>query len=135
MTVFFFFFLRLMKTIIHTDDAPAAIGPYSQAVSKNGFVFVSGQLGLDPSTMELEEGIEHQTKRVLRNLTAILHKAGMNFENIIKVSIFLDDMGDFATVNEIYAQFFGENPPARECVAVKTLPKNALVEMSVIAAE
>lgn len=121
--------------IISTNNAPVAIGPYSQAVKKNGFLFISGQLGLNPESMELEEGLEGQVKRALENIKAILQEAEMTYESIVKASIFLDDMGDFGAVNEIYAGYFEKNPPARECVAVKTLPKNALVEISIIAAE
>lgn len=120
--------------IIATKDAPSAIGPYSQAVIYNGTVYCSGQIALDPSKMEVVEGgIEKQTEQVMKNLEAVLKAAGTDFNRVVKCSIFLDDMSDFAVVNEIYGRFFKENPPARETVAVQTLPKNVLVEISCIA--
>lgn len=123
-----------MKEIIHTDDAPAAIGPYSQAVSHNGVVYCSGQIGLVPETMEFAgDDVETQAKQVMKNLKAVLSAAGSGFEKVIKCSIFLADMGDFATVNEIYGSYFTDDPPARETVAVKTLPKNCKVEISCVA--
>ncbi|MCH8496587.1 MAG: RidA family protein [Balneolales bacterium] len=124
-----------MKLIVRTSDAPEAIGPYSQAVIHNGIVYCSGQIPLDPVTMEfVGDSIEDQTSQVMKNLGAVLKAAGTNFGSVLKCSIFLSDMNDFAKVNEIYAGYFPENPPARETVAVKTLPKNALVEISCIAA-
>lgn len=123
-----------MKEIIHTDDAPEAIGPYSQAVQYNKVIYCSGQIGLDPDTMEFAgSDVESQAKQVMSNLEAVLKAAGSGFSNVIKCSIFLADMGDFGAVNDIYGSYFGENPPARETVAVKTLPKNCLVEISCIA--
>lgn len=123
-----------MKEIIHTDDAPAAIGPYSQAVSHNGVVYCSGQVGLVPATMEFAgDNVESQAKQVMENLKAVLNAAGSGFDKVIKCSIFLADMGDFTTVNKIYGSYFTDNPPARETVAVKTLPKNCKVEISCIA--
>lgn len=123
-----------MKEIIHTDDAPAAIGPYSQAVSHNGVVYCSGQIGLVPETMEFAgDDVETQAKQVMKNLKAVLSAAGSGFDKVIKCSIFLADMGDFATVNEIYGSYFTDDPPARETVAVKTLPKNCKVEISCVA--
>lgn len=122
------------KVIINTDKAPAAIGPYNQAVKADKTLFVSGQIPLIPETMELiTTGIQDETHQVFKNIQAILTEAGYSFEDVVKASIFLSDMGDFATVNEIYAQYFTVNQPARECVAVKTLPKNVNVEISVIA--
>lgn len=124
-----------MKLIVRTSDAPEAIGPYSQAVIHNGIVYCSGQIPLDPVTMEfVGDSIEDQTAQVMKNLGAVLKAAGTNFGKVLKCSIFLSDMNDFAKVNEIYAGYFPDNPPARETVAVKTLPKNALVEISCIAA-
>lgn len=120
--------------IIQTDNAPAAIGPYSQAVIHNNIVYCSGQIPLDAKTMEIVNGgIEEQTRRVMENLRAVLMEAGTHFGKVIKCSIFLDDMDDFKTVNEVYGEFFGENPPARETVAVETLPKNVKVEISCVA--
>lgn len=123
-----------MKEIIHTNDAPKAIGPYSQAVSHNGVVYCSGQVGLVPDTMEFAgEDVESQAKQVMKNLEAVLKEAGSDFEKVIKCSIFLATMDDFGVVNEIYGGYFPENPPARETVAVKTLPKNCKVEISCMA--
>lgn len=123
------------KTIIHTNDAPAPIGPYSQAVKANGFLFVSGQIALDPATGELvATDIDSETQRVMQNLKAVLETAGIDFSHVVKTTIFLSDMGLFAKVNEIYGTYFTEKYPARETVAVKTLPKNVNVEISVVAA-
>lgn len=120
--------------VVQTDKAPAAIGPYSQAVIYNNVVYCSGQIPLDAGTMEIVEGgIGKQAKKVMENLKQVLLEAGTDFGKVIKCSIFLDNMDDFATVNEIYAEYFGENPPARETVAVETLPKNVKVEISCIA--
>jgi len=122
------------KVIINTDKAPAAIGPYNQAIKADKTLFVSGQIPLIPESMELiNTGIQDETHQVFKNIQAILTEAGYAFEDVVKASIFLSDMGDFAAVNEIYAQYFTTNQPARECVAVKTLPKNVNVEISVIA--
>lgn len=123
-----------MKKIIHTSDAPQAIGPYSQAVVYGGMVHCSGQIGLEPETMEFAgDDIESQAKQVMQNLEAVLKQAGSDFGKVIKCSIYIDEMDDFGTVNEIYGAYFSENPPARETVAVDTLPKNAKVEISCIA--
>ncbi len=119
---------------IQTDQAPAAIGPYSQAVSHQGLVFISGQLGLDPATGALAEGIEAQTRRALQNLVAILKAAGLGPEHVLKASVFLANMDDFALVNQRYAEVFPPPFPAREVVQAARLPKNALVEISAIAA-
>lgn len=124
----------MSKTIIHTDDAPKAIGPYSQAVVCNGIVYCSGQIPLKPISMEFAgDDITSQTKQVMRNLEAVLKAAGSDFSKVIKCSIFLDNMDDFKTVNAIYCEYFTDEPPARETVAVETLPKNARVEISCIA--
>ncbi len=123
-----------MKKVISTDKAPAAIGPYSQAIELNGVVYCSGQIPLDPDTMQIVgSNAEVQAKQVMENLGAVLEAAGTDFSKVVKCSIFLDNMTDFAVVNEIYGGYFTENPPARETVAVKTLPKNVLVEISCIA--
>jgi 2-iminobutanoate/2-iminopropanoate deaminase len=123
-----------MKKIIHTSDAPEAIGPYSQAVIHNDIVYCSGQIGLNPETMEfVGDDVNSQAEQVMKNLKAVLEEAGSSFSQVIKCSIFLDDMGNFETVNEIYGSYFDDNPPARETVAVKTLPKNCKVEIGCIA--
>lgn len=120
--------------VIKTSKAPAAIGPYSQAVVHNNIVYCSGQIALDAETMEIiAGGIEEQTRQVMENLNEVLLKAGSGFGKVLKCSIFLDDMDDFKIVNGIYSEFFNENPPARETVAVQTLPKNVLVEISCVA--
>ncbi len=122
------------KKIIFSKKAPAAIGPYSQAVSANGMLFVSGQIPLIPETMELvSAGIKEETHRVMKNLQAILEEAGVSFEHVVKCSIFVADMGDFNAINEVYGSYFAEQPPARETVEVSTLPKNVNVEISCIA--
>ncbi|MBE6096097.1 MAG: RidA family protein [Schwartzia succinivorans] len=124
-----------MKKVISTAEAPQAIGPYSQAIEAGGFVFVSGQIPLIPATGELVEGsVEVQTARVLENLKAILEAAGSSLESVVKTTVYITNMGDFAKVNGIYGQYFQENPPARVCVEVSKLPKGALVEIDVIAA-
>lgn len=121
---------------IKTDKAPAAIGPYSQAIDSGcGLVFVSGQLPIDPSTGAFPEGgVKEQTRQSLLNASAILQAAGLGLSDVVKTTVFLADMGDFAAMNEVYASFFTEPFPARSAVAVKTLPKGALVEFECIAA-
>lgn len=121
-----------MLKIVSTNQAPQAIGPYSQAICVNGMVYTSGQIGLTPSG-EMVQGIEAQTRRVLENLKAILKNAGSGFDKVVKTTIFLSDMDNFGIVNGIYAEFFGEHKPARSTVAVKSLPKEALVEIECIA--
>ena len=123
-----------MKKVISTKDAPQAIGPYSQAIEANGFLFISGQLGVTPEGKFAGEDVRAQAQRSLQNLQAILSEAGLGFENVVKTTIFLADIADFAAVNEIYAEFFNEPYPARSTVAVKTLPKGGLVEIELIAA-
>lgn len=122
-----------MKKIIHTTNAPQAIGPYSQAVLANGFLFISGQLGVKPNGEFAGVSVEEQSEQSMKNLEAILLEAGIKFENIVKTTIFLADMDDFVKVNEIYKRYFSGNFPARSTVAVNTLPKNALVEIEAIA--
>ena len=123
-----------MKTI-STTAAPAAIGPYSQAVEANGFVFASGQLPIDPSTGQFPEGgVKEQTRQSLLNAQAILREAGLELKNVVNTTVFLASMDDFAAMNEVYSSFFCEPFPARSAVAVKTLPKGALVEIECIAA-
>ena len=124
------------KQIINTTAAPAPIGPYNQAVRTGNLLFVSGQIPLDPATGELvNTGIQDETEKVMQNLAAILKEAGMDFSNVVKSSIFLTDMNQFAAVNEVYGKYFTENAPARECVQVAALPKFVNVEISVIAAQ
>lgn len=124
-----------MKSI-HTNNAPAAIGPYSQAIEVNGFVFASGQIPIDPSTGNIVEGgIREQTRQALTNASKIMEEAGLTLANVIKTTVFMADMNDFAAMNEVYASFFKEPYPARSAVAVKTLPKNVLVEVECIAAK
>lgn len=122
-----------MKRIITSNKAPKAIGPYSQAVILNNVLYTSGQIGLDPQTGDLKDGIEEQVKQVMENLKALLKEADMDFSNVVKTTIFLKSMDDFSTVNQIYASYFNENPPARSCVEVSALPKGALVEIELIA--
>jgi 2-iminobutanoate/2-iminopropanoate deaminase len=119
---------------LQSADAPAAIGPYVQATEVHGFLFLSGQLGIDANTGVLPEAIVEQTQNSLANISSILKEAGLTKQNIVKTTIFLTDMNDFAAVNEIYATFFGSGFPARSCVAVKSLPKGAAVEIECIAA-
>ncbi len=122
------------RKVIQTENAPDAIGPYSQAIAVGDTVYVSGQIPLDPQTGKFAgSDITTQTYRVMDNVKAIVEASGSSMDKVIKCSIFLSDMGDFATVNEIYGSYFGNEPPAREAIAVKTLPKNALVEVSCIA--
>ena len=120
--------------VVYTDKAPAAIGPYSQAMILNGVLFTSGQIPVDPATGEISvDTIETQAEQVMKNLAEVLKEAGTGFENVVKTTCFLADMGDFAKFNEVYAKYF-VNKPARSCVAVKTLPKNVLCEVELIAA-
>ena len=122
-----------MKKSLNTDNAPKPIAPYSQSILVNGMLFVSGQIPLNPKTNEIVTGIDAQAKQVMENIKAILKDAGLKMSNIVKASIFLSDMNDFATINEIYASYFTSNFPARECVQVARLPKDAGIEISVIA--
>jgi len=121
--------------IIHTDDAPKAIGPYSQAIitNSNELIFTSGQIGIDPSTSDLVEGIEKQTHQVFKNLIAILNESGSSLKNVVKTTVLLKDINTFALVNKIYESYFGEHKPARSCFEVANLPKNALIEIEVVA--
>ncbi len=122
------------KKIIYTKEAPEPIGPYSQAIFADPFLYISGQIAIEPATsIFLNENVEIQTLRVMKNLEAILKEAGLGFENVIKTSIFLKDMNDFPLVNGVYGKFFTENPPARETVEVSRLPKDAKVEISCVA--
>ena len=122
--------------VINTNKAPKAIGPYSQAIEANGLVITSGQLPIDPATGEFAPGgIKEQTRQSLTNAKTILEEAGISMANVMKTTVFLSDMNNFAAMNEVYAEFFSEPFPARSAIAVKTLPKNALVEVECIAAK
>jgi 2-iminobutanoate/2-iminopropanoate deaminase len=123
-----------MKEIISTDNAPKAIGPYSQAVRSNGFVFVSGQVAIDPATQQVVQGdVAAQTEQVLKNLSAILNASGSGLEKVVRATVFLKNMNDFAAMNEVYGRHFTSDPPARSTVEVARLPKDVLVEIDVIA--
>jgi 2-iminobutanoate/2-iminopropanoate deaminase len=123
-----------MRDVISSKEAPQAIGPYSQAIRANGFVFVSGQVAIDPATQQVIAGdIAAQTDRALKNLSAILKAAGSGLEKVVRATVFLKDMGDFAAMNEVYARYFPASPPARSTVEAARLPKDVLVEIDVIA--
>lgn len=122
----------MSRQVISTPNAPAAIGPYSQAIRAGQFLFASGQLGLDPINGELREGIEAQTRQALANMQAVLAEAGATVADVVKTTIFLADMADFAVVNRVYGEVFGHEPPARSTVQVAALPKNGLVEIEMI---
>jgi 2-iminobutanoate/2-iminopropanoate deaminase len=123
-----------MKESVQTDTAPKAIGPYTQAIKANGFVFASGQIPLDPATMQIVEGgIREQTERVMTNLSAVLRAAGTSLDRVVKTTVFLADLADFADMNETYGRFFGEAAPARSTVEVSRLPRDVRVEIDVIA--
>ncbi len=124
-----------MKNIIHTSSAPAAIGPYSQAIKMGDLLFTSGQLGIIPETGELAQGVEAQTEWALKNLGAILTEAGMSYTNVLKTTVFVADLADFAKVNAIYQTYFDGDYPARSCVQVAALPKGGLVEIECIASK
>lgn len=122
-----------MSLVISSDRAPAALGPYSQAIQNGNLLFLSGQLGIDPGTGKMVEGgVEAQAEQALKNIDAILEAGGASFKNVVKTTVFLKSMNDFAKVNKIYAQSFTDNPPARSCVAVAQLPLDALVEIECI---
>jgi 2-iminobutanoate/2-iminopropanoate deaminase len=123
----------MTRQAIQTNGAPAALGPYSQAIRSGDLVFCSGQIGLDPSTGELADGVEAQAERSLRNLQAVLDAAGLSFDDVVKTTIFLADVNDFAAVNAVYARFMADPPPARSTFGVGALPKGALIEIEAIA--
>lgn len=123
----------MKKVTIHAEKAPAAVGPYVHAVQAGDIVFTSGSLGLDPQSGALVEGVQAQARLALENLGAILEAAGVSFADVVKTTVFLADMNDFAAVNAIYSEFFTENPPARSCVQVAQLPKGGLVEIEAVA--
>lgn len=121
-------------TVIHTDHAPHAIGPYSQAVRANGFIFCAGQVPLDPATMQIVDGdIETQTRRVLQNLAAVLEAAGSRLGSVVKTTVFMQDLSEFARMNAVYGEFFPSQPPARSTVQVAGLPRGARIEIECIA--
>lgn len=122
-----------MKKIIATNNAPAAIGPYSQAVELNGTLFISGQIPVNPATGEIPQGIEAQTRQVLKNIGAILEADGLTYNDVVKTTVMIADMADFAAMNAVYAEFFTQDKPARVCFQAAALPKNALVEIEAIA--
>ncbi|MCL0100824.1 RidA family protein [Peptococcaceae bacterium] len=125
----------MLKEIISTDKAPAAIGPYSQAVKAGNFMFISGQIPIDPSTGNVIDGdIKTQTKQCLKNLEAICQSAGLTLDNVVKTTIFITDMSKFPEVNEVYGSFFKENPPARACVEISALPKGVQIEIEAVVA-
>lgn len=125
---------RMNKEIISTSKAPAAVGPYSQAIKVGDFLFASGQIPFDPKTNELvADDIESQTRQVMKNVTAVLEAADLTLDNVVKTTVFMKDMNDFTQVNEIYAEYFTDNPPARSAVEAARLPKDVLIEMEVIA--
>ncbi len=121
-----------MKYIL-TDKAPKAVGPYSQAIVSNGLVFCSGQIGIDPKTNELVDDIEDQTRQVLKNLSEVLQASGSSLEQVVKTTVYLADIKDYVTMNEIYGQYFSKHKPARAAFAVSHLPKDALIEIEVVA--
>lgn len=124
----------MSRDVISTDRAPAAVGPYSQAIRAGGFVYTAGQVPLIPGTKQLAEGdIQAQTRQALQNVQAVLEAAGTRLENVVKVTVFLMDMDDFAAMNAVYAEFFGENPPARSAVQVARLPLDARIEIEAVA--
>ena len=122
-----------MKKIIATNGAPAAIGPYSQAVELNGTLFISGQIPVNPATGEMPQGIEAQTRQVLKNIGAILEADGLTYNDVVKTTVMIANMADFAAMNAVYAEFFTADKPARVCFQAAALPKNALVEIETVA--
>ena len=122
-----------MKKIIASNNAPAAVGPYSQAIELNGILFVSGQLPVNPADASVREGIEAQTRQSLKNIGAILEEAGLSFNDVVKTTVLLEDIADFGAMNAVYAEFFPESKPARVCYQVVALPKGVKVEIDAIA--
>ena len=123
----------MKREVIHTNNAPGAIGPYSQGIIVGDFIYTSGQIPINPATGVMETDIKLATKQSMENVKAILEAAGTSLENVVKTSIFLKDLNDFAAVNEVYGTYFTENPPARSCVQVAKLPKDAVIEIEAIA--
>lgn len=122
-----------MKKVIHTQGAPAAIGPYSQAIEANGMIYTSGQLPINPTTGEMSKDVEEQTEQSLKNVFAILKEVGVDSSRVVKTTVFIKNMNDFPRINKVYETFFTESYPARSCVEVARLPKDALVEIEVVA--
>lgn len=122
-----------MKTIIATKKAPAALGPYSQAVVTDGTLYASGQIGIDPATGELKSTFEEQVRQIMENMGAVLKEAGFDYKDVVKTMIFVADMDKFSVLNDIYGSYFTENPPARSCVEAARIPKDALAEIEFIA--
>ncbi|NLD06461.1 MAG: RidA family protein [Synergistaceae bacterium] len=123
-----------MKKIISTDNAPAAIGPYSQGVKAGGFLFLSGQIALDPKTMSVVEGdVAAQTEQVMKNMKGALESQGLDYSDVVKTTVFIKDMNDFGKINEVYGKYFAKEAPARSCVEVARLPKDVLIEVEAIA--
>ncbi len=123
----------MAREVVHTDRAPAAVGPYSQAIRVGNLVFTAGQVGIDPATGELREGLEAQTRQVMANLQAVLEAAGADLSTVVKTTIFMTDLSAFKQVNAIYGEYFTENPPARSTVQVAALPLGALIEIEAVA--
>jgi 2-iminobutanoate/2-iminopropanoate deaminase len=123
----------MTRQVVRTENAPGAVGPYSQGIIANGFIFTAGQIGLIPSTKTLPEGVAEQTRQVLNNIKGILEAAGTGMERIVKTTVYLQDIKDFAAMNEVYASFFSSDPPARSTVEVAALPMGALVEIEAVA--
>lgn len=119
--------------ILHAEDAPQPIGPYSQGVETEGLIFLSGQIALQPDTGEMVEGLEQQTRQVIQNARAVLQSAGSSLSKVLKTTVYLRNMADFAAFNGVYGEYFTENPPARTTVEVSALPKNALIEIDIVA--
>ncbi|MGO9482786.1 MAG: RidA family protein [Candidatus Kryptoniota bacterium] len=119
--------------IIYTKDAPQPIGPYSQGIEVDGLLFLSGQIGLKPETGAMTDGLTGQTRQIIKNISALLQSAGCSLSNVVRSTIYLQSMNDFAEFNKVYSEYFNENPPARTTVEVSTLPRNALVEIDIIA--
>ena len=124
----------IMKKVIHTNNAPAAIGPYSQAIEANGMLFISGQIPVNPADGTVPEGITAQTEQVMKNIAAILDEAGYTFDNVVKTTCLLSDIANFGAMNTVYGKYFKQDPPARAAFAVRTLPKEVMVEIEMIAA-
>jgi len=123
----------MVKKIVSTDQAPAAVGPYSQAIQSDNLVFISGQIPLNPATNSINGDIQSQTKQVLENISGILSSCGLSLDNVVKTTVFLKDLNDFSSINEVYGQYFKDNLPARSTIEVSGIPKGALVEIEAIA--